>query len=177
MSETGWSPPQLPHYLLTLRRLVTAPSESPEDRFPSAPPARRTLAASVSGFAEIRGYPVPSARRYWMDALTLCAPRCAPCHSISQTDGKPAERCAQRHRSEGDSPITQAVMRYREALGLLQECRLTNGRDSAKHAPLPLQAARRSALLLRIFVNPAPALHPPNGRNRPTASTRLNVPN
>ena len=59
MSETGWSPP-LPHYLLILRRLVTAPSESPEVRFPSAPPARRTLAASVSGFVEIRGYPVPS---------------------------------------------------------------------------------------------------------------------
>lgn len=59
MSETGRNPP-LPHYLLIFRRLVKAPSESPEDRFPSAPPARRTLAASVSGFVEIRGYPVPS---------------------------------------------------------------------------------------------------------------------
>ena len=59
MSET-WSPPPLPHYLLILRRLVTAPSESPEDRFPRALPARRILAASASGFAEIRGYPVSS---------------------------------------------------------------------------------------------------------------------
>ena len=50
----------LPRYLLILRRLVTAPSESPEDRFPSAPPAQRALGASVSGFAEIRGYPVAS---------------------------------------------------------------------------------------------------------------------
>lgn len=54
MSETGWSPPRYHIILLILRRLVTAPSESPEDRFPSAPPARRTLAARVSGFALLR---------------------------------------------------------------------------------------------------------------------------